>query len=110
MATFGTKSMGGDSADVTMAPGGGDGASAQGSGHDNGGAVVDVTDTAWKDGLRAGDLVDAQDASGVWYQVRGLPCVIQAVGKLAPISQHVLLTRVLFLHRTFVLFRPVSWR
>lgn len=71
MATFGTKSMGGDSVSGSEGAGSGD-SGGQGSGHGNGSTSLDVTDTAWKDGLRAGHLVDAQDSSGVWYQVRTL--------------------------------------
>jgi hypothetical protein len=32
--------------------------------------VIDVTDVAWKEALKAGDLVDAKDSAGMWYQVR----------------------------------------
>lgn len=35
-----------------------------------GASVVDVSDSGWKDLLEVGDLVDARDASQVWYQVR----------------------------------------
>jgi hypothetical protein len=68
MANFGTRSVSGGTAvapDPTPTS-----LDQESHGHGNGSTVVDVTDTAWKEGLQAGDLVDAQDSTGVWYQVR----------------------------------------
>ena len=79
IATFGTMSSISSSTSATeptSSVGGGDGL---GLGLDNGSgdAVLDVTDAdnVWKAALGAGDLIDARDGTGMWYQVSHLTII-----------------------------------